>query len=54
MKIASLRSLLDTHPLHWQHLLGLAVRHQCRFVSFGARLNLHAVPSATAKHRVTL
>ena len=50
-------SLLDAKQLHWQHLLGhrqitdsyllgLAVRHQCRFVSFDARLNLHAVPGA--------
>ena len=51
-------SLLDANQVHWQHLLGhrqitdsyllgLAVRHQCCFVSFDARLNLHAVPGAT-------
>ena len=48
-------SLLDAEQLHWQHLLGhrqitalsagLAVRHQCRFVSFDARLNPEAVPA---------
>lgn len=58
-------SLLDANPLHWQHLLGhrqitdsylqgLAVRHQCRFVSFDARLNLDAVPGARAEHLITL
>ena len=58
-------SLLDAGQLHWQHLLGhrqitdsyllgLAVRHQCRFVSFDARLNLQAVPGARAEHLVTL
>jgi toxin-antitoxin system PIN domain toxin len=58
-------SLLDANQLHWPHLLGhrqitvsyllgLAVRHQCRFVSFDARLNLRAVPGAHAEHLVTL
>lgn len=58
-------SLLDVNPMHWQHLLGhrqitdsylvgLAVRHQCRFVSFDARLSLHAVPGARPEHVVTL
>ena len=36
------------------YLLGLAVRHQCRFVSFDARLSLQAVPGARAEHLVTL
>lgn len=54
-------SLLDANQVHWEHLLGhrqitdsyllgLAVRHQCCFVSFDERLNLHAVPGATAAH----
>ena len=58
-------SLLNADPQFWQHLLGhrqitdcyllgLAVRHQCRFVSFDARLNLQAVPGARAEHLVTL
>ena len=58
-------SLLDAKQLHWQHLLGhrqitdsyllgLAVRHQCRFVSFDVRLNLQAVPGARAEHLVAL
>ena len=58
-------SPLDANQLHWQHLLGhrqitdsyllgLAVRHQCRFVSFDARLNLRAVPGAHEEHLVTL
>lgn len=58
-------SLLDANQVHWQHLLGhrqitdsyllgLAVRHQCCFVSFDARLNLHAVPGATAEHLIVL
>jgi len=58
-------SLLDAGQLHWQHLLGhrqitdsyllgLAVRHQCRFVSFDARLSLNVVPGARPEHLVTL
>jgi len=58
-------SLLDANQLHWQHLLGhrqitdsyllgLAVRQQCRFVSFDVRLNLNAVSGATAEHLVIL
>jgi toxin-antitoxin system PIN domain toxin len=58
-------SLLDANQLHWQHLLGhrqitdsyllgLAVRQQCRFVSFDVRLNLNAVSGSTAEHLVIL
>lgn len=58
-------SLLDANQLHWHHmlghrqitdsyLLGLAVRHQCRFVSFDPRLNLRAVPGARAEHLIIL
>ena len=58
-------SMLDANQVHWPHLLGhrqitdsyllgLAVRHQCRFVSFDARLNLQAVPGATAEHLIIL
>ena len=58
-------SLLSADPQLRQHLLGhrqitdcyllgLAVRHQCRFVSFDARVNLHAVPGATPEHWVKL
>ena len=54
-------SLLDADSLHWPqllghrqvtdaYLLGLAVRHGCRFVSFDARVNLAAVPGAKAEH----
>lgn len=58
-------SLLNAHPVQRQpplghrqitdsYLLGLAVRHQCRFAKFDARLNLHAVPGSTAEHLVIL
>ncbi|WP_313315630.1 TA system VapC family ribonuclease toxin [Pulveribacter sp.] len=58
-------SLLDAGTLHWRHLLGhrqvtdayllgLAVRHQCRFVSFDARIDFKAVAGAEAEHLVTL
>ena len=59
--IADGYSLLDADSLHWPqllghrqvtdaYLLGLAVRHGCRFVSFDARVNLAAVPGAKAEH----
>ncbi len=59
--IADDYSLLDAGSLHWPqllghrqvtdaYLLGLAVRHGCRFVSFDARVNLAAVPGAKAEH----
>ena len=59
--IADDYSLLDADSLHWPqllghrqvtdaYLLGLAVRHGCRFVSFDARVNLAAVPGAMAEH----
>ena len=59
--IADDYSLLDADSLHWPqllghrqvtdaYLLGLAVRHGCRFVSFDARVNLAAVPGAKAEH----
>ena len=59
--IADDYSLLDADSLHWPqllghrqvtdaYLLGLAVRHGCRFVSFDAGVNLAAVPGAKAEH----
>ena len=59
--IADDYSLLDADSLHWPqllghrqvtdaYLLGLAVRHGCRFVSFDARVNLAAVPGAKGEH----
>ena len=59
--IADDYSLLDADSLHWPqllghrqvtdaYLLGLAVRHGCRFVSFDAQVNLAAVPGAKAEH----
>ena len=59
--IADDYSLLDADSLHWPqllghrqvtdaYLLGLAVRHGCRFVCFDARVNLAAVPGAKAEH----
>lgn len=59
--IADDYSLLDADSLHWPqllghrqvtdaYLLGLAVRHGCRFVSFDARVNLAAIPGAKAEH----
>lgn len=58
-------NLLDQNHLHWQsllghrqitdsYLLGLAVRHDCRFVSFDAQLSLAAVPGAQPSHLVSL
>jgi hypothetical protein len=38
--------------VHRQHLLGLAVRHQYRFVSFDAWLNLDVLPGAQSEHQV--
>ncbi|WP_404298817.1 TA system VapC family ribonuclease toxin [Alicycliphilus denitrificans] len=63
--IADDYSLLEAGGLHWQrilghrqvtdaYLLGLAVRHQCRFVSFDARVDLAVVPGATAGHLCVL
>lgn len=58
-------SLLDADRVHWQrllghrqitdgYLLGLAVRHGCRFVSFDARISPDTVPGARPEHCVTL
>jgi hypothetical protein len=58
-------SLLDASQIAWQqvlghrqitdsYLLGLAVRHQCRFVTFDARIDPSIVIGATAEHWVTL
>lgn len=58
-------SVLDTTQIGWQHLLGhrqitdsyllgLAVRHQCRFVTFDARIVPGIVIGATSAHWVTL
>ncbi|MDP3231014.1 MAG: hypothetical protein Q8N13_23980 [Acidovorax sp.] len=47
-------SVLDASQVHWQHLLGPAVRHQCCFVSFDARLNLHVIPGAGGEHLISL
>ncbi|TSE26085.1 Ribonuclease VapC44 [Tepidimonas sediminis] len=58
-------SLLDDAAVVWGrvqghrqitdlYLLGLAVRHGCRFVTFDARIDRHAVPGATARHLVVL
>ena len=63
--IADDYSLLDADSLHWPqllghrqvtdaYLLGLAVRHGCRFVSFDARVHLAAVPGAKAEHLLVL
>jgi len=58
-------SLLDEGQLNWKsllghrqvtdsYLLGLAVRHQCRFVSFDARINPEIVAGASPQHWVVL
>ena len=58
-------SLLDTTAIHWHqllghrqitdsYLLGLAVRHGCRFVSFDARIKTDSVPGAQPRHCFTL
>lgn len=58
-------SLLDASAIRWHqllghrqitdsYLLGLAVRHGCRFVSFDARINPDTVPGAEPRHWLTL
>lgn len=58
-------SLLDGDLLNWpqllghrqitdSYLLGLAVRHGCRFVTFDARIQPGMVTGAQARHLVTL
>lgn len=58
-------SLLDTRQIDWQrllghrqitdsYLLGLAVRHDCRFVTFDARLEPAIVAGARDEHLVCL
>lgn len=58
-------SLLDAGQINWTHLLGhrqitdsyllgLAVRHNCRFVTFDGRINPGIVKSARHDHWVTL
>lgn len=57
--------LLDATAIAWDqllghrqitnsYLLGLAVRHGCRFVSFDARINPDSVPGTQACHWLTL
>ena len=63
--IADDYSLLDAGRLNWvemlghrqvtdSYLLGLAVRHECRFVNFDARINPGIVLGASARHWLTL
>lgn len=63
--IADDYSLLDEGSVHWPqllghrqvtdaYLLGLAVRHKCRFVSFDARVQWTLVPDAQARHLLVL
>lgn len=63
--IADDYSLLEESRLDWRrllghrqvtdaYLLGLAVTHGCRFVSFDARINLAAVPGARTEHLLVL
>ncbi|MGP1516796.1 MAG: TA system VapC family ribonuclease toxin [Ottowia sp.] len=58
-------SLLGNEAVCWSHvlghrqitdayLLGLAVRHECRFVSFDARVNLACVAGARPEHVLVL
>ena len=58
-------SLLDAGRVNWRqllghrqitdsYLLGLAVRHGCRFVSFDTRLSLGIVAGANPEHWVRL
>ena len=58
-------SLLDVQQLDWprmlghrqitdSYLLGLAVRHDCRFVTFDARVQPNVVAGAQARHLVSL
>ena len=58
-------SLFDADCLNWNHLLGhrqvtdsyllgLAVKHHCRFVTFDARLDLDVVRGAGHQHYVAL
>ena len=58
-------SLLDASQIAWQqmlghrqitdaYLLGLALRHQCRFVTFDARIDPGIVIGATSEYWVRL
>lgn len=48
------RNLLGHRQITDSYLLGLAVRHQCRFVSFDARINPDIVPAAGPQNWVVL
>lgn len=58
-------SLLDGESVHWDSILGsrqvtdcyllaLAVRHDCRFVSFDRRVDRRAVPGSGSRHLVII
>lgn len=58
-------SMLDEERIRWpnmlghrqitdSYLLGLAVRHGCRFVSFDARVSIDLVQGAQPEHQVVL
>lgn len=58
-------SLLDDGRIAWSsmlghrqvadaYLLGLAMQHQCRFVTFDGRVGLDQVPGAEARHLLVL
>lgn len=47
-------SLLGPRQITSSYLLGLAVRHQCRFVTFDAHIDPSTVSGAKAEHWVTL
>ena len=58
-------SMLDIDQLNWKnlmghrqvtdsYLLGLAVRHQCRFVTFDTRINPYIVVGAQPEHWVSI
>ena len=46
--------LLGHRQITDSYLLGLAVRHQCRFVTFDSRINMSTVVGAEAQQWVTL
>ena len=47
-------SMLGHRQVTDAYLLGLAVKHQCRFVTFDSRVSLNQIPNAEADHFLVL
>lgn len=53
-ELVNWHNLLGHRQITDSYLLGLAVRHNCRFVSFDARINPDIVAGASSQHWVTV